>query len=154
AVEHAHRHGIYHRDIKPANVLLSESRNDSELTIEPRLADFGLARIAEHEPNQPTMSGVVLGTPQYLAPEQAAGMTDRIGPQTDVYALGAVLYELITGRPPIAGSTSIDTLRRVLVDEPRPARRIVNTVPQALETIAEKCLEKSTEYRYATARDL
>jgi serine/threonine protein kinase/tetratricopeptide (TPR) repeat protein len=154
AVEHAHQNGIYHRDIKPANVLLSESRRGDEVSVEPRLADFGLARIAEQEPSQSTMSGVVLGTPQYLAPEQAAGMTTRIGPQTDMYALGAILYELITGRPPIIGSTSIDTLRRVLVDEPIPARQVVSTVPEPLEIIAAKCLEKSTEFRYATARDL
>src|SRR5437762_5015911 len=91
---------------------------------------------------------------QYLAPEQAAGMTDRIGPHTDLYALGAVLYELVTGRPPIVGATSIDTLRRVLVDDPAPLRDVVRTVPEALENIVAKCLEKSTEFRYATAGDL
>ncbi|HEY2414901.1 MAG TPA: protein kinase [Pirellulaceae bacterium] len=154
AVEHAHDRGILHRDIKPSNVLLCATGENGDLSPGPRLADFGLARIIDADPAQTTLSGVVLGTPHYLAPEQAAGMTDRIGPPTDVYALGAVMYELLTGRPPILGATSIDTLRRVLVDDPAPMRDFVSGVPEDLEQIVGKCLEKSTALRYANARDL
>jgi tRNA A-37 threonylcarbamoyl transferase component Bud32 len=153
AAQHAHEHGILHRDIKPANVLLNPSPSTPGFPFTPRLADFGLAKIADE--NAPgTVSGMVLGTPQYLAPEQAAGLTDRIGPWTDVYGLGTVLYELLTGRPPIRGSTNIDTLRRVLTDEPIPPSKLNSAAPAGLDAIVKKCLAKSTTSRYQTARDM
>src|SRR5262245_529077 len=154
AVEHAHQHNILHRDIKPANILLSASQPGDELPFVPRLADFGLARISDEQPGQASVSGAVLGTPQYLAPEQAAGMKDRLGPATDVYGLGAVLYELLTGQPPIRGDGYADILRRVLVEKPAPPRCVSSAVPEALNRIVMKCLAKSTALRYATAREL
>ena len=163
AAEHAHREGILHRDIKPANVLLdtlnSEAKQDprivsatsEELPFVPRLTDFGLARLTDEQPGAAAFSGMVVGTPQYMSPEQAAGISERIGPAADVYSLGAVLYELLTNRPPIRGTTSVDTLRRVLVDEPPPPNQLVGRISDDLNAIVIKCLEKSTARRYATA---
>ena len=131
AVEHAHAHGVLHRDIKPANVHPASgprARRD-ELPVVPRLTDFGLAKVVE-EKTSSTLSGVVLGTAEYMAPEQAAGHVERIGPPTDVYALGAVLYQMLTGRPPIEGNTTIDTLRRLLIDEPAEVRSLVPACPR------------------------
>jgi serine/threonine protein kinase/WD40 repeat protein len=157
AVEHAHEQGILHRDIKPSNILLDTqpTRPGSSAPPEmvPRLADFGLARIAEQSSNT-TISGVVLGTAQYMAPEQAAGLLDRIGPATDVYSLGAVLYELLTGRPPIRGATTLDTLRRVLIDEPTTPQQLKAETPDDLSAIVMKCLDKSPTRRYASASEL
>ena len=152
AVEHAHQHGILHRDIKPSNILLDKTDPQSGQEFAPQLTDFGLAKIAEQE-TQTTLCGTLLGTPQYMAPEQAAGMVERIGPATDVYALGAVLYEMLTGRPPIRGASSVDTLRRVLIDEPAPPRSLA-AVPDDLDAIVLKCLDKSPPRRYASAGDL
>src|SRR5262249_5597799 len=120
----------------------------------PKLADFGLAKMADEQHSSSTVSGMVLGTPDYLSPEQAAGMLDKFGPVTDVYGLGALLYELITGQPPIRGATTADTLRRILVDVPQPPRELAPKVPAELEAIVMKCLEKTTDDRYAAAADL
>ncbi len=157
AVQHAHAHGILHRDIKPSNILLDESppveTSRHDLPFTPKLTDFGLAKIAE-QTSQNTISGVVLGTLQYMATEQAAGLTEGIGPPTDVYALGAVLYEMLTGRPPFSGKTAIETLRRVLVEEPVRPRHEARQVPDDLDAIVMRCLDKSPTRRYATAADL
>jgi eukaryotic-like serine/threonine-protein kinase len=157
AVEHAHEQGILHRDIKPSNILLdaqpTRPGSSAPSAMAPRLADFGLARITE-QASDTTISGVVLGTAQYMAPEQAAGLLDRIGPATDVYSLGAVLYELLTGRPPIRGATTLDTLRRVLIDEPTTPRQLKAETPDDLDAIVMKCLDKSPTRRYASASEL
>jgi WD40 repeat protein/serine/threonine protein kinase len=154
AVEHAHACGILHRDIKPSNVLLDGTVAGGDFPFTPRLTDFGLARLSEEQHTGATLSGMVMGTPQYMSPEQAAGHVERIGPPTDVYSLGAVLYELLTGVPPIQGTSPVDTLRRVLIDEPVPPQVHRAGLPEDLCAIAMKCLEKSVARRYATAAEL
>ena len=141
AVAHAHSRGVVHRDIKPANVLLTV---EGEL----RLADFGLAKIGRSDLS---VTGQVMGTPAYMAPEQAAGKIHEIGTATDVYALGAVLYDLLTGRPPFYGDTALVTLQKVLTLEPNRPRALRSDIPHDLETICLKCLEKLPGKRYATA---
>ncbi len=153
AVEHAHAHGVLHRDIKPANIILEQAAGEAGELPVPRLTDFGLAKIVE-EPTNSTLSGVVLGTAQYMAPEQAAGHIERIGAATDVYALGAVLYQMLTGRAPIEGKTNIDTLRRLLIDEPLEVRRLAAGVPADLDAIVLRCLNKAVTDRYPTAAEL
>ena len=157
AVEHAHQHGILHRDIKPSNVLLDESQPAESprgsLPFTPQLTDFGLAKISEQSGNN-TISGMVLGTLQYMATEQAAGLAESIGPPTDVYALGAVLYEMLAGRPPFRGKTAIETMRRVLVEEPARPQTLAAGVPDDLDAIVMRCLDKSPTRRYPTAADL
>ena len=157
AVHHAHAHGVLHRDLKPGNVLLEkkpcsggELRSADEADFIPQITDFGLAKILETE-NRDTRSGVLLGTPLYMAPEQAEGRSKDIGPGTDIYALGAILYELIAGRAPIRGASDADTLRRVVSEEPIPPRRLRPHVPRDLATICLKCLQKDPSKRYATA---
>ena len=145
AVQHAHDRGVLHRDLKPSNILLHGST--------PRVTDFGLAKFVEQE-SEETRTGLPIGSPSYMAPEQAAGSLNLISATTDVYALGAVLYELLVGQPPFRGESSMDTMRRVLVDEPVRPRLLRPGLPRDLETIVLKCLGKSPSSRYSSARDL
>jgi serine/threonine-protein kinase len=146
AVEAAHRAGVLHRDLKPANVLLERDGT-------PKLTDFGLAKQFDRDEGQ-TPSGAVLGTPGYMAPEQAAGDTRAVGPTTDVYGLGAILYELLTGAPPFRGPTQLDTLRLVLTAEPAPPSRSAPGLSRELEAVCLKCLEKDPSRRYPSAAAL
>ncbi|MDY3558871.1 serine/threonine-protein kinase [Gemmata sp. JC673] len=144
AVAAAHAKGVIHRDLKPSNILLGGEPGDPA----PKVADFGIARVGRSEM---TATGELLGTPSYMAPEQAAGRHRDIGTYTDVHGLGAILYELLTGRPPFLGDTVVDTLQRVVRDRPRPPRALARGVPRDLETICLKCLEKAPGDRYPTA---
>jgi serine/threonine protein kinase/WD40 repeat protein len=146
AVAYAHEEGVIHRDLKPANVLLDKSG-------QPRITDFGLAKKLEADSHL-TGTGQILGTPSYMPPEQAAGTTAEVGPATDVYALGAVLYALTTGRPPFQAANPMDTLLQVMEKEPVPVRQLDAAIPRDLETICLKCLEKSPERRYVSAQEL
>ncbi len=146
AIHYAHERGILHRDLKPHNVLIDAQD-------EPRITDFGLARQIDVESDL-TISGAVLGTPSYMPPEQAAGRRREIGPASDVYSLGAILYDLLTGRPPFRAETPLDTLRQVIDTEPAPPRLVNRKVPRDLETICLKCLAKDPAQRYATAQEL
>jgi tetratricopeptide (TPR) repeat protein len=142
----AHQSGIVHRDLKPSNILLTRDGT-------PKVADFGLARRLEGD-GGPTLSGIALGTPSYMAPEQARGDKKAIGPATDVYALGAILFELLTGRPPFRADSASATLQQVLTDEPVPPARLNTQVPRDLNTICLKCLSKEPPRRYASAAAL
>ena len=142
-VHHAHEHGILHRDIKPGNILLDANG-------EPHLTDFGLARLVESE-STVTRTLEVLGTPSYMAPEQAAGNNTKLTSATDVYGLGAVLYQLLTGHPPFAGGTTYETIKLLLETEPRPPRLWNPKVDRDLSTICLKCLEKDPQRRYSSA---
>jgi TolB-like protein/predicted Ser/Thr protein kinase/Flp pilus assembly protein TadD len=142
-VHYAHEHGILHRDIKPGNILLDAHG-------EPHLTDFGLARLVEHG-STVTGSLEVMGTPSYMAPEQAVGNNAAVGSSTDVYGLGAVLYELLTGHPPFAGGTTYETIRLLLDSEPRQPRLWNRKVDRDISAICLKCLEKNPRYRYPSA---
>lgn len=146
AIHYAHQQKVLHRDLKPSNILVG-------LDGRPRITDFGLARQADAESSL-TVSGAVLGTPGYLPPEQASLKRGAIGVPSDVYALGAVLYHLLTGRPPFLAGTVADTLQQVLEAEPVTLRRLNRAIPQDLETICHKCLEKDVKRRYPTAQAL
>ena len=170
-MEVAHQRGIVHRDLKPANILLAKLDSQSSMirhretdssslpadhwsrTTVPKIADFGLAKRTDDDSSQ-TQSGAILGTPSYMAPEQAGGKTREIGPAVDIYALGAILYELLVGRPPFKAGNPIDTVRQVIEQEPVPPRQLEPRVPYDLETICLKCLEKDPARRFATAAEL
>jgi serine/threonine-protein kinase len=155
AMQHAHEKGIVHRDLKPANVLLTgEGAPDTVLrTAVPKITDFGLAKKLDQSAG-PTATGAILGTPSYMAPEQAGGKPREVGPAADIYALGAILYECLTGRPPFKAATSFDTLLQVLSDEPLRPSLLQPKLPRDLETVCLKCLEKEPARRYATAQQL
>jgi len=149
AVEHCHSQGVVHRDLKPSNVMLAADGT-------PKVVDFGLAKLAAPsdssvKPDGLTRTGDVLGTPSYMAPEQASGVVSTLGPRVDVYALGAVLYEALTGRPPFQAPSVLETLILVMATDPVAPRSLQPAVPRDLETVCLKCLEKSPARRYATA---
>ncbi|MBA4187402.1 MAG: hypothetical protein C0467_05215 [Planctomycetaceae bacterium] len=146
AMHHAHEHGIVHRDLKPANVLLT-------LDDQPKIADFGLAKDLSNDDGL-SHTGALMGTAAYMAPEQAEGRIRDIRPTTDVYALGAILYECLTGRPPFKGTTLHETLAMVIRQEPTSPRQLAPALPRDLETVCLRCLEKDPKKRYATAADL
>jgi hypothetical protein len=145
AVHHAHQKGILHRDLKPSNVLLDENG-------EPLVADFGLAKLVEGDASL-TAAGAILGTPSYMAPEQADPHA-RLGPTCDVYSLGAILYEALTGRPPFVASSPVDTLLLVRTEEPVRPKLLNPNIDTDLELICRKCLEKRPEHRYGSAEEL
>ncbi len=156
ALHAVHREQIVHRDLKPANVLLAAcgfAPDAAPQAAVPKVTDFGLAKQLDVS-GAPTPSRAILGTPSYMAPEQATGDVKRVGPAADVYALGAILYECLTGRPPFRGPTELDTVMQVVADEPVPPTRLQPKVPRDLETIALKCLAKEPRRRYAGALEL
>ena len=145
AMETAHQAGIIHRDLKPANVLMAADGR-------AKVTDFGVAKTASD--TSQTQTGAILGTPSYMAPEQAEGHTKGVGPTADVYSLGAILYECLTGRPPFVAATPLETMRQALEQDPLPPRLLNPAADQDLEKIALKCLEKAPAARYATAEAL
>jgi len=147
AVDHAHQKGIVHRDLKPGNVLFT-------LDERPKIVDFGVAKVLNESSGQQTRTGAVLGSPSYMAPEQAAGKISQVGPATDVYALGAILYELLAGRPPFIGESWLDTLDLVRFQPVEPPSRWRPGVPPELERICLRCLAKAPDQRYGSAAQL
>jgi WD40 repeat protein len=166
AMQAAHAQGVIHRDLKPANVLLARSDPGEGVRLgnpddpghheyyQPKISDFGLAKLLTGVPGVETQSGAIVGTPSYMAPEQAHGKTKDIGPATDIYALGAILYELLTGRPPFRAETALETLQQVQAVEPVSPSRLQPKLPRDLETITLKCLAKEPARRYYSAGEL
>ncbi len=163
AIHAAHQRGVIHRDLKPANVLLaspgpaspgpaSPGRESGE-SLTPKITDFGLAKRLDQDAGQ-TRTGTIMGTPSYMAPEQAGGQKHAVGPAADTYALGAILYELLTGRPPFKAATPLDTVLQVIHGEPVPPAQLNSKVPRDLETICLKCLQKDPARRYESAEAL
>ena len=149
AVGYAHEHGVVHRDLKPANILLTTDG-------QPKIADFGLAKLLDalfedELMHRVTQTGAVVGTPCYMSPEQTGGKPNAIGPATDIYSLGTLLYEMLTGRPPFQGESTIETLDQIRHHEPPPPRRFRPRLPRDFETICLKCLEKESVRRYPSA---
>jgi len=137
---------VIHRDLKPSNILLDENG-------QPHVTDFGLAKVFEGDSGQ-TASGTIVGTPSYMSPEQAAGKTSEVSPRSDIYSLGAVLYEMLTGRPPFAETNPLDTLLQVMEATPDPLRKWNPHIPHELEAICLRCLEKSPDDRFHTVVEL
>jgi tetratricopeptide (TPR) repeat protein len=163
AVEHAHRRGVLHRDLKPANVMLETcergSSTDDDLGFVPRVTDFGLAKLLDEPAGAeglcaPTQSGIIMGTANYMAPEQAEGDVKTLGPKADVYALGVILYELLTGKTPFEADTPLSTLLLVRQCEPLAPARLRPSLPRDLDTICLKCLSKEPKRRYESAAAL
>lgn len=152
AVECSHAAGIIHRDLKPGNILLQPDPHQAASLGVPKITDFGLARTLDTLPH--TLSGTLLGTPAYMAPEQISGPAEALGPGADLFALGAILYEALTGSPPFQGETVVDTLDLVRNATPIPPRKLQPRIPFDLELICLKCLEKSASDRYPTASAL
>jgi WD40 repeat protein len=146
AIAYAHQRGVIHRDLKPANIMVDRDGN-------PRVTDFGLAKKVQGDGDL-TGFGQIMGSPSYMPPEQARGNRGDVGPSADVYALGATLYALVTGRPPFQAASAMDTLTQVINDEPVPPRQLNASIPSDLETICLKCLEKESERRYPSAAAL
>jgi tetratricopeptide (TPR) repeat protein len=165
AVQHAHAHGVVHRDLKPGNVLLAPADGPADpaavtlrlrgraVAVVPKVTDFGLAKLTAADAEL-TETGRVMGTPEFMAPEQARGDGRAVGPAADIHALGAVLYRLVAGRPPFRGEGTYAVLRRVIEDEPESLRAAAPRVPPDLDTVCRKCLRKDPAGRYATAADL
>ncbi len=146
AIAYAHRRGVIHRDLKPSNVLLDRAG-------EPKIMDFGLAKLIDSG-DALTVTGQIVGTPSYMAPEQASGNIREVREQADIYSLGAVLYAMLTGEPPFRGENRVETLLQVLHQDPRPSRAVNPRIPRDLDTICMKCLEKDPQQRYASAAEL
>jgi ABC-type phosphate/phosphonate transport system substrate-binding protein len=147
AVDYAHRHAVLHRDLKPSNIILDKQS-------EPHLTDFGVAKVIGHAGSSLTASGAIMGTPSYMAPEQAAGESKRVTTAADIYSLGAILYEMLTGHPPFRADTPLETLKQVVEQDPKHPSTFKNSIDRDLATICMKCLEKEPQRRYASAATL
>lgn len=150
AVQFAHDHRVVHRDLKPANVLVVSDQDGLDV----KITDFGLGKFLQDETSPHTKTGAFLGTPSYMAPEQARGRTQEVGPAADIYSLGAMLYELLTGRPPFCGASPMEILQQLAVSEPISVHRLAPHTPRDLATICDKCLNLEIGRRYASANEL